>query len=135
MGLLRNALYLRVYKIVFQTQDAKGYFGHKISAKGIIIGNPLSENLPKPYTGSRDKTLGTGVPCICTDCPIGGAKPYIKSMENGILVPVGDTEAFTKAVLKVIRDEQLQKTFTKNAVQIIDCLSLNNILKCWIELI
>lgn len=39
-------LYKRSKYVVFQTPDARDYFDKKIRKKGIIIGNPLTPNLP-----------------------------------------------------------------------------------------
>ncbi|MCM1113995.1 MAG: glycosyltransferase [Clostridium sp.] len=43
-------------KIVFQTQGAADYFDKSINAKGLVIPNPLKDDLPLPYTGVRKKT-------------------------------------------------------------------------------
>lgn len=39
-------LYKRADKIVFQTPQARDFFPEKISKKGVVIGNPLSDGLP-----------------------------------------------------------------------------------------
>lgn len=44
---IRNILYLRAEKIVFQTHMAKDCFPSYIKKKGVIINNPLSEQLPE----------------------------------------------------------------------------------------
>ena len=41
-----NYSYSRAQNIVFQTPDARDFFNKKIQNKGIIIGNPLTSNLP-----------------------------------------------------------------------------------------
>lgn len=42
--------------IVFQTPDARDYFSKNIQKKGVVIPNPISENLPFA-TEERDKTI------------------------------------------------------------------------------
>ena len=48
------------------------------------------------------EALGMGLPAVVTDCPVGGARMVIKSGENGILVPVGDTQAMYEAMRSVL---------------------------------
>ena len=40
--------------------------------------------------------MALGLPCICTDCPAGGARMVIRNGENGILTPVGQVEPLKK---------------------------------------
>lgn len=77
------------------------------------------------------EALATGVPCVCTDCPIGGARMMIRDHENGILVPVGDTQAMTQALLEVIETPGLAEQLSKNSVSIRDELSVNGIAEKW----
>lgn len=43
--------------IVFQTEYAKQQYPKEIQKKGVIIPNPLAENLPAVYTGVREKRV------------------------------------------------------------------------------
>lgn len=54
--IIRNILYgcKRCNSIIFQTEDVKKYFNEKISNKGVIILNPVKDNLPK-YNGENRK--------------------------------------------------------------------------------
>jgi glycosyltransferase involved in cell wall biosynthesis len=81
------------------------------------------------------EAMAIGMPVVCTDCPIGGAKAVIKNGENGVLVPVGDAEGLAEAIKKVITDNELATTLSGNAVKIKDELSLSNIARKWMELI
>lgn len=224
---LRNILYPHADKIVFQTEDARNYFKENIRKNGVLIANPLPDDIPSRNEGIREKRLVTvarlekqknipmllevcrnifekypdyhlelygvgeleaqlkqytkdigieakvdfkghqeripekiktataflltsdyegisnamlealavGLPCICTDCPVGGARMYIRPMENGILVPVGDVDGFTEAVMKVLGDEDLQNKLGREAAKIVTELSLDKILEQWIQII
>ena len=55
-------------------------------------------------SNSMLEALGMGLPVVVTDCPVGGARMVIKSGENGILVPVGDTQAMYEAMRSVLKD-------------------------------
>jgi glycosyltransferase involved in cell wall biosynthesis len=49
--------YKRADRIIFQTPGAMAVFDSEVQEKGVVIPNPLSENLPKPYFGPRKKTI------------------------------------------------------------------------------
>ena len=51
------------------------------------------------------EAMALGIPSISTDCPCGGPKDIIEDGVNGLLVPVRDTEALSKALLKYMDDE------------------------------
>lgn len=54
---IREYAYRHSDKVVFQTKDAMTYFPDDIQKKGIIIANPITENLPEAYTGKRKHTV------------------------------------------------------------------------------
>ena len=56
---LRNILYSKAKNVVFQTPDAMSFFPETIQRKGLIIVNPLKENLPDQYSGIRRKAVVT----------------------------------------------------------------------------
>ena len=55
--MVRNVVYWRPNGFVFQTNDAKCYFKHRIQKKATIILNPLVAELPKPFQGEREKKI------------------------------------------------------------------------------
>lgn len=81
------------------------------------------------------EAMAIGLPVVCTDCPIGGAKATIEDGVNGLLVPVGDAQATYLAMKRVIEDEELAKTLSINASKLRDKLSLEHIAKKWMELL
>lgn len=59
---LSSGLFIKRYYhyadcVVFQSTGAKEYYSQEIQDKGIIIPNPITQNLPKPYTGIRQKKI------------------------------------------------------------------------------
>lgn len=54
---LRNLVYRRAGRLVFQTEDAKKCFPKDIQSKGVIIPNPIGKNLPQAWFGNREKTI------------------------------------------------------------------------------
>lgn len=45
--------------VVFQTTGAMQFYNEKVQKKGVIISNPIKENLPEMYTGIRRKEIIT----------------------------------------------------------------------------
>lgn len=53
---IRNISYNFAHRIVFQTEDQKNYFSPIVQKKGVIIRNPIRENMPKPFA-EREITI------------------------------------------------------------------------------
>lgn len=220
---VRNRLYRLADGFVFQTPDAKAYFAPSIQQRSTVIANPLSTQLPEPFTGERQKVfvtavrlapqknlpmlmrsfarlhrdfpdytleiygegpdrdvlqqlistlkaerfiflkgfaqnlyartapatafvlpsnyeglsnsmieaLALGVPVISTDHPIGGARMFIKSHENGLLVSVGDEQALYEAMRYIVENPQQAANMAKKATQIRTQLSLPHVVEQW----
>ncbi|MFQ8599375.1 MAG: glycosyltransferase [Oscillospiraceae bacterium] len=94
--------------------------------------------LPSNYEGlsnSMLEAMSIGLPCICTDCPIGGAQMMIQSGENGLLVPVGDEEAMLAAMTRIADDPAFAERLSANASKVRDELSASHILSRWEKLL
>ena len=77
--------------------------------------------------------LAIGMPVVCTDCPIGGAKATITDGENGLLVPIQNAEALENAINRVVEDIELANKLSHNSSKIRNELSLDKITEKWIE--
>ena len=227
---IRKFVYHHSKNIVFQTKDARDYFDAAIRKKGIIIGNPIQDNLPvwnknghrkvfitacriskqknipmlvnafiafhckhpdytleiygdgdpKQYkdqmvqyvnnlaadkfitfmghstsihtimsnsaafvlssdfeglSNSMLEAMAIGIPSICTDCPPGGAKEYMKGGEAGILVNVGDTKALTKAMCDIVEDSELSYRISENGKYVREYLMKDVVCAQWEKLI
>ena len=86
-------------------------------------------------SNSMLEALAMGLPCVCTDCPVGGARMFIKNGVNGYLVPVGDEKAFSDAIFRVFSNKEWQLTCRVEASQLRDRLSINVITDEWIKVI
>ena len=94
--------------------------------------------LPSNYEGlsnSMIEALALGLPTICTDCPIGGARMVIENGYNGLLIPLKDEGALVKAMCKIVEDDNFSKKISRNAVKIKDKLDCSVIVKQWENLI
>lgn len=118
--------------------------GDKIFFKGYVpdvdelIRNASLYISTSDYEGisnSMIEALAMGIPTICTDCPVGGAKMMINNNENGILISVGDQEALEEAIVKVLSNKTFSHKISKNSIKIKEKYSINNIIKKWEGLI
>ncbi len=86
-------------------------------------------------SNSMLEAMAMGLPCVCTDCPAGGARAVIKDGENGLLVPVDDSEKLYLAMKRVAVDEELAEKLSRNAVAVRENQSLEKIIEKWMEII
>ena len=75
--------------------------------------------------------MAMGLPVVCTDCPAGGARAVINDGENGLLVPVGDSEKLYLAMKRVVEDKELSQKLSRNAVLVRETQSLEKIIEKW----
>ena len=81
------------------------------------------------------EAMAIGMPVVCTDCPIGGAKATINDGENGLLVPIQNAEALANAINRVVEDIELANKLSHNSSQIRNELSLDKITEKWMQLL
>jgi glycosyltransferase involved in cell wall biosynthesis len=86
-------------------------------------------------SNSMLEAMAIGLPCVCTDCPAGGAGAVIKDGENGLLTPVSDAHALYLAMKKVAENPELAKKLSANSVNIKENQSVEKIIKEWMDLI
>ncbi|MDD6170414.1 MAG: glycosyltransferase family 4 protein [Lachnospiraceae bacterium] len=77
------------------------------------------------------EALAMGVPTICTDCPVGGARLMIDSGKNGILVPVGDVDAMSEAMIKLAENPQYAYQLGMEALNVRKNYSVKMIVDQW----
>lgn len=140
---------LHIYGEGKEQENIEQYINNKRLAEKVKI-HKFSENIHKiasecrmfvlssDYEGlsnSMLEAMSMGMPVICTDCPIGGAKMVIKNYENGILVPCNDRKAMSEAMSKIATNREFSENLSKNALHIREDLSLKNILDIWINIL
>ncbi len=86
-------------------------------------------------SNSMIEAMAIGLPCVCTDCPAGGARAVIRDGENGLLVPVKDADALAKAMKRIITEDGLAEKLPHNAVRIREEQSLDKIIEKWMKVI
>jgi len=86
-------------------------------------------------SNSMIEAMAMGLPCVCTDCRGGGAREMITDGENGLLVPVGDVEALSQAMHRMVNEEGLAEKCGKNAALVRETLSIEKITQQWLDVI
>lgn len=138
---------------IFGFGDLEKEVSNYISSKGLekYISLPgFSENIhsemvnseifiiSSDYEGisnSMLEALAIGIPVISTDSPIGGARMFINSGKNGLLVEVGDVEQLTNAIIFIINNKEKANEMSKESRKIRTLLSPKKVASQWIEYI
>lgn len=71
-------------------------------------------------SNSMLEAMAMGIPVIATDCPIGGSATYIEDGQNGLLVPIGDREKLTEAMIRVANDSDFMAKISENGARVRD---------------
>lgn len=95
----------------------------------------LSTSNYEGISNSMLESLAIGLPCVCTDCPVGGASMFIRDGINGFLTPVGDEEATAQALHKLVSSPKLVQQMSIEAEKIRFELATDKICNQWLKLI
>ncbi len=86
-------------------------------------------------SNSMLESMAMGLPCVCTDCPAGGARAVIKHGENGLLAPVNDSQALYLQMKRIVENPEFAQYISQNAVKLREDLSVDKITQKWMEII
>lgn len=78
------------------------------------------------------EAMKNGVPCVSYDCPAGPAD-IIDNEINGLLVPNQDEKAMEKAIVRMIRDNDLRKRLGHAALHSVDKFDSDAIADSWMK--
>ena len=90
--------------------------------------------LSSDYEGisnSLMEAMALGLPCISTDCPIGGSALCIRDGINGLLVPVNNASALRKAMEKAASDQALADRLGRNGAKIREMFAEEKVADLW----
>lgn len=77
------------------------------------------------------EAMAVGLPCVSTDCSPGGARLLIQNKENGIIVPIEDTNAIGKALYEFAENPKLAEECGIKAKDVIDRFDPEGIIDMW----
>lgn len=86
-------------------------------------------------SNSMLEAIALGVPTVCTDCPVGGAREVIRNGENGFLVPTKDRSAMAEAMRRVLQDPELAERLSMNGSELRKEISVEAIAGKWMDYI
>jgi len=86
-------------------------------------------------SNSMLEAISLGIPSICTDCPVGGAKQTISNGVNGILVPIKNEEELKKAIVKVLLNPGLSEQMSKEGSKLRNQINVSYIVQQWLDYI
>ena len=101
---------------------------HELMADSSIF---ISSSSYEGLSNSMIEAMAIGLPVICTDCPIGGAREIINHEVNGVLVPLNDEYKMAYYLEKISDDLEFQRFLSNNAIQIRQQLAIEKICNKW----
>ena len=99
----------------------------RILDAGIFVLSSDYEGMPNALM----EAMALGIPCISTDCPVGGSRAIIKDRYNGLLVKVNNKEQLTNAILNILSDDKLTFKLSKCGIKESKKYTINNIANKW----
>ena len=86
-------------------------------------------------SNSMIEAMAIGLPVVCTDCPIGGAKMLIDNGKNGFLTSTGDKKAIVSALCNIADNADISKAIGAEATKVREKLSAESICRQWSEVV
>ena len=137
---------------IYGTGELKNFLAEYIEKKGLLnfVSLPgFSKDIHSVmksaymYVSSSDyegisnsmlEALGIGLPCICTDCPVGGASMCIENGKNGLLTKVGDVNELFESMKKLVKNPNLASKMSFASQSVNHEYNLERITQKWIDL-
>lgn len=116
-------------KVMFMGQKANVH-SYILDASMFVLSSDF-----EGMSNSMLEAMAIGLPVVCTDCPIGGARMVIENNVNGILTSVGDDEEFADAIIDLLSNPKKAERLGKNASLLREKLSIETVAKEWENLL
>jgi glycosyltransferase involved in cell wall biosynthesis len=132
-GTQRHDLEQQIAKLGLQQRvlmlGAVGNLHHWYSAADVFVFSSRFEGLPCVLL----EAMAYGLPVVSFACKTGPAE-IIEHGVNGLLVPVGNTTAFTQELSRLIEDKKLRQQLATKAVEVRKKYSMEIIYSQWLQL-
>lgn len=114
-------------------EESVRFPGHTDNVHAVMTeaGVYLSSSDFEGISNAMLEALAIGLPSVCTDCPVGGARMMIENNVNGILTPVGDADAIAEALSRIADDPEFAASLSRESVKIREKLSTDVICPQW----
>ncbi len=99
-----------------------------IKTSALYINSSNYEGFPN----SLLEAMALGLPVISTDFYTGVAKELI-SKDNGIVVPVNNSNELSNAIIKIMNDKDFRNKCRNNIIKVTKKFNIDNISKIWLD--
>lgn len=103
----------------------------KIQSASLFVLSSNFEGMPNALL----EAMALGLPCISTDCPVGGPRSLICNGENGILVPVGDKQSLSNTMRNILQNPEFATKLGRNAKEVRERFHPDIIYPRWADVI
>lgn len=93
MEYARRTMYPDSYQFMGTTSEVLD----EIFDAGMFVSTADYEGIPSALV----EAMACGIPCIATDCPVGGPRMLIQNGVNGLLVPIRESGELVRAMCKI----------------------------------
>jgi glycosyltransferase involved in cell wall biosynthesis len=99
-----------------------------LQAMDIFLMTSNNEGMPN----ATMEAMAMWLPCVVTD--VGDSREVVHDGETGFVVPVGDEDALTERVLRLINNDALRQTFGERGYTAIQAFSIQAMAECYRDL-
>ena len=95
----------------------------------------VNSSVTEGLSNAMLESMAIGLPVVCTDCPIGGARATIIHKVNGLLTEVGNAEKLADKMLLLINNSVLSNQISNESVRVRREKSLQSITDKWVSIL
>lgn len=103
--------------------------GQEYSESSMIVMSSHYEGFPMVMI----EAMACGLPAVSFDFKC-GPRDIIKEGENGLVVKDGDIDGLAKAMMTLMRDDELRRKMGENAMRVVETFSESKVMDKWVRL-